>query len=173
MSLITSRVITLMVGRTLDQLYPARHPPAAPPTPMLTIADLRPSANEAAVSFEVRRGEILGLSGLEGQGQREIIRSIAGIEPVDAGRVDKFDAGSNAMRRLDLTIDSWADLDDVLEVMFNADVWNYRTDQGTIQESFHPNFYGQKALGYCLRAYLNHPGASPKALECNNYTWTG
>ena len=77
------------------------------------------------------------------------------------------------MRRLDITVDSWADLDEVLGVIFNEDVWNYPGDQGTIQESFHPNLYGQKALGYCLRAYANDPGASPKALECQNKSWSG
>ena len=93
------------------------------------------------------------------------------VRPTTSAGVPEGDA--EWMRRLDLTIDSWRDWNDVAAVILNSDTWNYRTDQGTIQESFHPNIFGQKALGYCLREYVNHPGPSPKALECNNKSWSG
>ena len=39
------------------------------------------------ISFEVRRGEILGLAGLEGSGQGLLLRAIAGLEESDAGSI--------------------------------------------------------------------------------------
>ncbi len=39
------------------------------------------------VTFELKRGEILGLAGLRGSGRTEILKGIAGIEPVDGGWV--------------------------------------------------------------------------------------
>ena len=49
-----------------------------------------------------------------------------------------------------------------------SDEPNYPVDQGTLQESFHPNFYGQKAIGHCLRQYALDTAASPKRLTCSN-----
>jgi general nucleoside transport system ATP-binding protein len=40
------------------------------------------------VSFEVRAGEILGLAGVAGNGQRELTEAIAGLRPIDSGRVE-------------------------------------------------------------------------------------
>src|SRR6202007_2544167 len=45
-----------------------------------------------AISFALRRGEILGLAGLEGQGQRDIIRALAGLQPYAHGHVTKAGA---------------------------------------------------------------------------------
>lgn len=39
------------------------------------------------ISFEVRAGEILGISGLQGQGQEELMLALAGFTPVESGRV--------------------------------------------------------------------------------------
>ena len=40
------------------------------------------------VSFDVRAGEILGLAGVAGNGQRELTEAIAGIRPIDAGSIE-------------------------------------------------------------------------------------
>jgi ribose transport system ATP-binding protein len=42
----------------------------------------------ANVSFTLKRGEILGVAALEGQGQRELLRMLAGAEPVRAGTIE-------------------------------------------------------------------------------------
>ena len=39
------------------------------------------------VSFTIHRGEILGVAGVEGNGQTELLEAIMGIEPLDAGTV--------------------------------------------------------------------------------------
>ncbi len=63
-----------------------------PQTSALSVHDvtvstpLRPRAVDR-VSFEVGEGEILGIAGVEGNGQTELIEAIAGLRPVASGRV--------------------------------------------------------------------------------------
>lgn len=76
------RLITLMVGRPLQALFPPRAAPAtaaAPAALALQVRSLTPLAGGASASLELRRGEIVGVGGLEGQGQREIMRALAGV----------------------------------------------------------------------------------------------
>ncbi|NIT95004.1 MAG: heme ABC transporter ATP-binding protein, partial [Actinobacteria bacterium] len=40
------------------------------------------------LSFEVRSGEIFGVAGVEGNGQRELVEAITGIRPKAAGSVE-------------------------------------------------------------------------------------
>jgi ribose transport system ATP-binding protein len=86
------RLVSLMVGRELSQLYPARGTLLADAPAALTVTDLVAAPERPAVSFALKRGEILGLAGLEGQGQREIIRALAGLQPHAHGRVAKSGA---------------------------------------------------------------------------------
>jgi len=82
-------LISLMVGRPLGQLYPPRNPSRNQLRCALEISDLSPSDAGRAVSFTIGRGEILGFAGLQGQGQREIIRAVAGVGPHVGGRITK------------------------------------------------------------------------------------
>jgi len=43
------------------------------------------------VSFEARSGEILGIAGIAGSGQRELLESIAGLQHLDSGKIVYFD----------------------------------------------------------------------------------
>ncbi len=86
------RLISLMVGRTLGQLYPVRDPQRSRRDTAIEVSDLVVSRPNRKVSFSLRRGEILGLAGLQGQGQREIIRSLAGVQARVSGAVAKFAA---------------------------------------------------------------------------------
>lgn len=81
-------LVSLMVGRSLDRFFPHRAA-ARPEAPLaIDVRGLVPAAGAPAVTFALRRGEILGLTGLEGQGQREIIRAVAGqIAPVSGAVV--------------------------------------------------------------------------------------
>lgn len=85
------QLVSLMVGRTLGQLYPPRSA-IRPAKPALSITGLRTVAQPPVISLSLARGEILGLAGLEGQGQRGIIRAIAGIDAPLAGEVVKHAA---------------------------------------------------------------------------------
>lgn len=39
------------------------------------------------LSLSVKRGEIVGIAGIEGNGQRELIRAIAGLDPIEKGKI--------------------------------------------------------------------------------------
>jgi ribose transport system ATP-binding protein len=54
------------------------------------------------VSLELQRGEIVGLAGLEGQGQRGIMRALSGLEPSAAGTVTKGREVGTAPLELDV-----------------------------------------------------------------------
>jgi ribose transport system ATP-binding protein len=71
-------LISAMLGRTLEQLYPARA--SAPQgNVLLGVQDLSAGRRLRHASLEVREGEILGVAGLEGQGQLELFLSLYGV----------------------------------------------------------------------------------------------
>jgi ribose transport system ATP-binding protein len=82
----TSRqeLISLMVGRELKESYPART--VAPREVALEIRHLSGNGDED-ISFSVRKGEIVGLSGLVGAGRTELARVIFGAEPAESGEI--------------------------------------------------------------------------------------
>ncbi|HEY8185567.1 MAG TPA: ABC transporter ATP-binding protein [Pyrinomonadaceae bacterium] len=72
----------LMVGR--EVLLRVEKPDAKPGRAQLSVRDLSVMARGGAkrvdkVSFEVRQGEILGIAGVEGNGQTELIEALAGL----------------------------------------------------------------------------------------------
>ena len=97
-SLTHDSLVTLMVGRELGSLFPARTVAPREPQPALDIANFIPAAGRPAVSFQLRRGEIVGLAGLEGQGQRDIVRALVGLQAPSGGRVVKHDGEAGARR---------------------------------------------------------------------------
>ena len=82
----TDRLITLMVGRSLDQLYPERDAAPAPET-VLRVARLSQPGVIEDINFELRRGEILGIAGLMGAGRTELARILFGLDPCAGGSV--------------------------------------------------------------------------------------
>ncbi len=77
----------MMVGR--DVMLEIEKPPAKPAATVLQVRSLplsdRPNAPTA--SFDIRAGEILGVAGVEGNGQSELAMCIAGLLPVGRGQV--------------------------------------------------------------------------------------
>ena len=72
----------LMVGR--DVLLRVEKPPANPQQPVLAVRDLSLVAADGTkrldgVGFEVRAGEIVGIAGIEGNGQTELVEALAGL----------------------------------------------------------------------------------------------
>jgi simple sugar transport system ATP-binding protein len=89
----TSRELAaLMVGREVELAKrQARRTPVRE-EPALEVDDIsvRGDRGEAAVrgmSFTIRRGEILGLAGVAGNGQRELAEAVTGMRPVTGGAV--------------------------------------------------------------------------------------
>ncbi len=75
---------TAMVGHAPPRLR--RPPPPRDGSPALSVRDLRTSAAEgrcglAGVDFDVRRGEVLGVAGVDGNGQHELVASLRGLVP--------------------------------------------------------------------------------------------
>jgi general nucleoside transport system ATP-binding protein len=67
----------LMVGR--DVLLRVEKKAANPGQPILRVRRLSMKTRLREVSFEVRSGEILGIAGVEGNGQTELIEALAGL----------------------------------------------------------------------------------------------
>ena len=79
-------VLGAMVGRELSELYPEKA--GAPGEVMFTASGLRLPGSAHEVGFSLRRGEILGLSGLLGAGRTELARAIFRADPLEAGTLN-------------------------------------------------------------------------------------
>ena len=80
----------LMVGR--EVLLRVEKGQAAPGEPLLQVEDLhvrddRGLEKVRGLSFDVKAGEILGIAGVDGNGQTELIDALAGLRKVESGRV--------------------------------------------------------------------------------------
>lgn len=74
-------VLSLIVGRDVAHAFPdKRQSGPAAGQPVLTVTNLS-SERFRDVSLEVIPGEIVGLAGVEGNGQRELLRALAGLHP--------------------------------------------------------------------------------------------
>ena len=81
------RLITLMVGRTIDQIYPPREPAARPGTPVLEVRGLSQPGVVKDISLAVQPGEVVGVSGLMGSGRSEMARILFGLDPFATGTI--------------------------------------------------------------------------------------
>jgi ribose transport system ATP-binding protein len=83
-----NEVVELMIGREYSHVFPrkpVRPPDAAPP--LLAVRNLSWAGRLRDISFAVRAGEIVGLGGLDGQGQRELLLALFGVLRGCAGSV--------------------------------------------------------------------------------------
>ena len=78
-------LIRMMVGRTITDLFPKQAVEAG--EVVLKVDHLGRSGSFKDVSFELRRGEILGRAGLVGAGRTNVARAIFGVEPATAGTI--------------------------------------------------------------------------------------
>ena len=79
-------IAQLMVGRELSKLFPAKSEPDVDEKVTLSVSGLSTGYVHDA-SFEVRKGEILGFSGLIGSGRTELMEAIVGLRTRAAGEV--------------------------------------------------------------------------------------
>ncbi len=87
------QIVSLMVGRTIEELFP--QVPHEPGEVLLAIDGLSGVRMPSNVSLQVRRGEILGISGLVGAGRTELLRCLFGLDATTAGQVQ---VGGNVPR---------------------------------------------------------------------------
>src|SRR4051812_41154379 len=81
----TEELIRMMVGRTLGELFPKQA--VQPGEVVLEVEGLGVEGAFSDVSFELRRGEIVGMSGLIGAGRTNVARALFGTEPATAGTI--------------------------------------------------------------------------------------
>jgi ribose transport system ATP-binding protein len=78
--------VTLMTGRTIDRLYPELPAVSDDAPAVLDVRDLH-AEQLGGVSFALRRGEILGVGGLAGQGQRDLFMTLFGASKASGGEI--------------------------------------------------------------------------------------
>jgi rhamnose transport system ATP-binding protein len=84
-SVTEAQLVRLMVGRPVDQVFPKRDVPIG--EVVLEVDGLSNATEYADVSFDLKRGEILGLYGLIGAGRTEAMQGLFGITPITRGTV--------------------------------------------------------------------------------------
>jgi ribose transport system ATP-binding protein len=72
-------LVALMIGRPLQHAFPDRNGAERPSEVLLEVSALR-GERFGPIDLEVRKGEILGLAGAEGNGQVQFLRALAGVE---------------------------------------------------------------------------------------------
>ena len=82
------QMANLMVGRELADLFPPKLPAPAGGEPAIKVRGLSVPGWAEDVSFDVRRGEILGFAGLVGAGRTELFEGLLGLRPRSAGTVE-------------------------------------------------------------------------------------
>ena len=89
-----NEVVELMIGRAYSGVFPARPAPPAPPAPparaaapLLEVRHLAWTHRLCDISLQLHAGEVIGLGGLDGQGQRELLLALFGVLRGTTGEV--------------------------------------------------------------------------------------
>jgi ribose transport system ATP-binding protein len=73
-------IVQMMIGRDLGHAFPPKRPmPPATTAPALQVKNLTWSNQLNDISFSLKKGEILGIGGLDGQGQKELLLALFGV----------------------------------------------------------------------------------------------
>ncbi len=78
-------IVSMMVGRRVDTLFPPRREPTG--SRLLEVRGLARKGAFADISFEVRAGEILGVTGVLGCGGKPLLRALFGTPGAEAGEI--------------------------------------------------------------------------------------
>ena len=82
----TGRLVTSMVGRSIEQLFPRREFKVSKEA-ILEVNGVTQRNIVHEVSFTMRAGEVLGISGLMGSGRTELARILFGLDPMAKGEI--------------------------------------------------------------------------------------
>ncbi|MDR1579110.1 MAG: sugar ABC transporter ATP-binding protein [Synergistaceae bacterium] len=92
-------LITEMVGREITEIYPKRT--VVPDKTVFEVKNINAPGYVNDVSFQLRKGEILGLSGLVGAGRTELVKTIFGAVKKNSGKLFMEEKEINIERPLD------------------------------------------------------------------------
>jgi len=81
----TKEVISMMVGRELKDIFPKQT--HVTKDVMLSVRNFNQRGNFSNISFDVCKGEVLGIAGLMGSGRTEVVEAIFGLSKVDSGEI--------------------------------------------------------------------------------------
>ncbi len=80
------QLIRMMVGRTLQNVFPP-HLDHTPGEVIFSVHNMKFKANSVPINVEIRKGEILGIAGLQGHGQTELLNALSGLYPLESGEI--------------------------------------------------------------------------------------
>lgn len=79
-------IVRLMVGRSLQSYFPEPRALTCADQELLTLTGVGNDQVDS-ISFTLKKGEILGVAGLQGSGRTELLEGIAGIRPFSRGEM--------------------------------------------------------------------------------------
>ena len=82
-------IIRMMVGHELQDIFPSKRVTEGKEgsTPLLSVKGVSSGRTLHDISFDLRHGDIVGIYGLEGQGQHELMLTMYGAFPIDKGKI--------------------------------------------------------------------------------------
>ena len=84
-SVTRDEIIKLMVGREITQMFPKQIVPIG--DVVLSVKNLTLEGRFRDISFDLRKGEILGLAGLVGSGRSNVAETLFGVTPATSGTI--------------------------------------------------------------------------------------
>ena len=83
-----TQIVEMIIGRSLAQTFPARPARQAADAPeVLGVRELAAGERLEAATFSLKRGEILGVAGLQGMGQLDLFQACFGMADVRRGQI--------------------------------------------------------------------------------------
>jgi len=80
------KLITMMVGKELSEVFPQKKEPEQSEV-VLSVRGLKQKGRLHDISFDLKKGEVLGISGLMGSGRSETVEAIFGMSAIDEGEI--------------------------------------------------------------------------------------
>ena len=81
------KLVTMMIGRNLADIYPAKAKNGEIGDVAIEAKDLVVGTRVKGVSFQARKGEVLGIAGMVGSGRTELAHAVFGSLHVDGGEI--------------------------------------------------------------------------------------
>jgi ribose transport system ATP-binding protein len=82
-----NKLVAMMIGRNLADIYPPKAQEGEVGEVVVDAKDIVVGARVKGVSFEARKGEVLGVAGMVGAGRTELAHAVFGSLPLDCGSI--------------------------------------------------------------------------------------